>query len=181
MDAIGSYGGAGSIDHAKMRQEMFNKIDTDGDGQFSLEEFEAAKPADAPEDAPSASEMFSQIDSDGDGFVSEEEFGKAPPPPPPPGGGGMMGSDMMSSLLQALEEYSSTTESEEEDDSETTTVSETDEESETSTTTEADILELIQSEMENFRNSAFSQAQNAYSNASGLGAMFAQQQTLASL
>ncbi|SCA57594.1 hypothetical protein MTBPR1_60107 [Candidatus Terasakiella magnetica] len=181
MDAIGSYGSGGSIDHAQRRQDMFSKIDTDGDGQFSLEEFEAAKPADAPADAPAASEIFSQMDADGDGSVSEEEFSKMPPPPPPPpsGGSGMMGGDMLSSLLQALEDASSNL-SEDDDDSESSTAFSEESEETDSSSTEENILELLQQELQNFRNSAHAQANNAYADASSLSTMLSAQQTFIS-
>ncbi|WP_417821433.1 EF-hand domain-containing protein [Terasakiella sp.] len=176
MDSISSYGSSSALDYARQRrEEMFAKIDSDGDGQFTLEEFEAAKPADAPTGGPSSAELFSQMDSDGDGSVSEEEFANAAPPPPPPPGG-MMGGGMMSALLEALQESSTTTN----DEDDTTTVSSTDDTDESeSTSTEEDILELIQKELEQYRNSAYSDASSAYANAANLATL--QQQTLASL
>jgi len=69
MDPISS---GGSIDFAKMRQEIFSKIDKDSSGQFDLEEFEAAKPDDGPESV--AANIFSKMDANGDGSVTEEEF-----------------------------------------------------------------------------------------------------------
>lgn len=181
MDSIGSYGSSGSVDFAKMRQEMFRKIDSDGDGQFSLEEFEAAKPANAPEAAPAANDIFAEMDADSDGSVTEEEFLNAAPPAPPLSGGmGMMGSDMLSTLLEALE--ARLTSSSDDEDRDNTTASATDEETETSEVTEEDILKLVQQEMEKYRNLAFSQASSAYSDAGSLNSILAsQQQTLASL
>ncbi len=182
MDSIGSYGSGGFIDHAQRRQEMFAKIDSDGDGQFSLEEFEAAKPANAPADAPAAADIFSEIDADGDGFVSEDEFAAAPPPPPPPPGGGkgLLEEDTLSAILAALEEASTSVAEDDETTIESLTASE--EENKFSEITEENILELIQQELENYRNSSYSQASSAYTDASGLSSILAsQQQTLASL
>jgi len=177
MDSISSYGSSTALDYARQRrEEMFAQIDSDSDGQFTLEEFEAAKPADAPAGGASSSDLFSQMDSDGDGSVTEEEFANAPPPPPPPPGG-MMGGGMMSALLEALEESSTTTTDEDDD---TTSVSTTDETDDSETaSTEEDILELIQQELEEYRNSAYSDASSAYANAANLATL--QQQTLASL
>ncbi len=74
-------------------QDFLTKADTDGDGVLSLDEFKAAKPADAPEDI-SSEDIFNQLDSDGDGSItlSELETNRpqggpgGPPPGPPPGG-----------------------------------------------------------------------------------------------
>ncbi|WP_158277409.1 EF-hand domain-containing protein [Opitutus sp. ER46] len=83
-----------------MLQKLFARIDQDGDGAITAEEFtaamekrrgpEAEKTAETTSDAASA---FSAADEDGDGLVSESEFRTAmeamrgqgnPPPPPPP-------------------------------------------------------------------------------------------------
>jgi len=72
-------------------QDFLTKADTDGSGSISLDEFKAAKPADAPDDI-SSEDIFNQLDSDGDGSVtlSELEANRpqgGPPPGPPPSGG----------------------------------------------------------------------------------------------
>jgi len=72
-------------------QDFLTKVDADGNGSISLDEFKAAKPADAQNDI-SSEDIFNQLDSDGDGSVtlSELEANRpqgGPPPGPPPSGG----------------------------------------------------------------------------------------------
>jgi hypothetical protein len=52
--------------------EVFKKLDTNGDGKISLEEF-LAGPA-GKKDQEKAKETFKKKDKDGDGFLSLEEF-----------------------------------------------------------------------------------------------------------
>ena len=74
--------------------EMYDKMDADGDGAVSQEEFVSARPDDVTEEM--AVNLYNSFDSDTSGSLSESEFEtamkQAPPPPPPPGGGGGMGS-----------------------------------------------------------------------------------------
>jgi hypothetical protein len=65
-------------------EEVFKKLDANGDGSVSLEEFKAGPRA--PKEADKAQEVFSKIDKDGSGGISLEEF-KAHRPPHGPGGG----------------------------------------------------------------------------------------------
>jgi len=64
--------------------EMYSKMDTDGDGSVSEEEFVATRPEDVTEEM--ASKLYSSFDSDSSGSVTESEFetamNSAPPPPP---------------------------------------------------------------------------------------------------
>ena len=55
--------------------EVFKKLDTNGDGKVSLEEFKAG-PA-GKKDPAKAEEIFKKKDKDGDGFLSLEEFSAA--------------------------------------------------------------------------------------------------------
>src|SRR5258708_5654104 len=52
--------------------EVFKKLDTNGDGKISLEEF-LAGPA-GKKDPEKAKEAFKKKDKDGDGFLTLEEF-----------------------------------------------------------------------------------------------------------
>jgi hypothetical protein len=79
-------------------QEMFNSLDTNGDGKVSLEELQAASESRQGQQGPpagggpqgtsgppSAEQMMTDLDSDGDGAVSFEEFSARRPPEPPQG------------------------------------------------------------------------------------------------
>ena len=74
--------------------EMYDKMDADGDGAVTQEEFVAARPDDVTEEM--AANLYNSFDTDTSGSLTESEFetamNQAPPPPPPPGGGGGMGS-----------------------------------------------------------------------------------------
>ena len=75
--------------------EMYDKMDADGDGSVTQEEFVAARPDDVTEEM--AANLYNSFDTYTSGSLSESEFETAmkqapPPPPPPPGGGGGMGS-----------------------------------------------------------------------------------------
>ncbi len=56
-------------------EKAFKKLDTDGDGTISLEEFKAG-PA-GKKDAAKAEAVFKKKDKDGDGKLSPEELRKA--------------------------------------------------------------------------------------------------------
>ena len=75
--------------------EMYDKMDADGDGAVTQEEFVAARPDDVTEEM--AANLYNSFDTDTSGSLTESEFETAmnqalPPPPPPSGGGGGMGS-----------------------------------------------------------------------------------------
>lgn len=75
--------------------EMYDKMDADGDGAVTQEEFVAARPDDVTEEM--AANLYNSFDTDTSGSLTESEFETAmkqapPPPPPPPGGVGGMGS-----------------------------------------------------------------------------------------
>jgi len=58
-------GGAGS----KHKGNMIERLDQDGDGQLSIDEFSAAQQRRAD-----PAEIFSRMDQDGDGFISQSEM-----------------------------------------------------------------------------------------------------------
>lgn len=62
----------------QMRQQMFSKIDTNGDGKHDAEEL-GAMVANGPQGGPGAEEIITQFDTDGDGSISETEFNAADP------------------------------------------------------------------------------------------------------
>ena len=55
---------------AQMRQQMFSKIDTNGDGKHDKDEL-AEMVANGPKGGPSVDDILSKFDSDGDGAISE--------------------------------------------------------------------------------------------------------------
>ena len=74
--------------------EMYDKMDADGDGAVTQEEFVAARPDDVTEEM--AANLYNSFDTDTSGSLTESEFETAmnqalSPPPPPSGGGGGMG------------------------------------------------------------------------------------------
>lgn len=187
-----------STDYAKMRQDMFAKTDSDSDGQLSLEEFSAAKPAGPPAGAssestpagassgaaagaaPTASEVFDTLDVNEDGFVSQSELAagsaQMPPPPPPPSSESsqsLLSSDTLNQLLQVLQSDDSSTE--ETDDSLVAMLSENDEAAE-DLAVEDDVLELIQDGITAYQN-----ATNAYATSQSAATMTSAQQTYAAV
>ena len=62
----------------QMRQQMFSKIDTNGDGKHDEDEL-AQMAANGPQGGPGVEEILSRFDSDGDGAISEAEFNAADP------------------------------------------------------------------------------------------------------
>ena len=64
-------------------EEIFKKLDTNGDGVLSLDEFKAGPMA--KKDLAKAEEIYKKMDTKGDGKVTLEEF-KAHRPPHHPGG-----------------------------------------------------------------------------------------------
>lgn len=95
---ISSISGLGSLNQsymAQMRQQMFTKIDTNGDGKHDKDEL-TAMVANGQKGAPGVDDILGKFDSDGDGAISESEFEAATPPEqqmqgPPPMMGGMGG------------------------------------------------------------------------------------------
>lgn len=97
--AVGSVGSMSQASLAKMHQEMFKRLDQNGDGEIDKTEFAAARPSRGSRQAgqvDKADELFGQIDTDQDGSISETESetfltkmdeikkGGRPPAGPPP-------------------------------------------------------------------------------------------------
>jgi hypothetical protein len=105
--SISGSGGAPSPEQiramrAKFEERAFAAADKDGDSSITKAELAAARPKDAPAQAPSADQMFDRLDSDKDGKITKTEFsafgdklasqlgslqasGGLPPQGPPPG------------------------------------------------------------------------------------------------
>ncbi len=76
---VNSIGGSSNMmSMVQMRQNMFNKIDTNGDGKHDLEELQQMV-SNGPQGGQSAEDILAQFDTDGDGAISESEFNAADP------------------------------------------------------------------------------------------------------
>jgi len=86
----GGHGGAGGPGQGQRPnpEEIFKKLDTNGDGALSQDEFKASKRA--QQDPAKAEAAFKGMDKNGDGQVTLEEF-KANRPQGGPGQGGKGG------------------------------------------------------------------------------------------
>lgn len=85
QDSSGANADAGGQSAA----EMFAKIDVDGDGNVTKEEFVSARPSDVSEDQ--ANQLFASIDTEGTGSITQSQFEAATPKGPPGGPGGPAG------------------------------------------------------------------------------------------
>ena len=103
IGGIGSCGGGYNFPSlSEMRQNMFDRMDQDGNGLISKTEFQtaAAERAKKTGQAMDVDKLFAAIDTNQDGSIDKSENDAAmenmkPPPPPPP--------DMMSDLSGLLE------------------------------------------------------------------------------
>lgn len=117
MQQMGAMGGFNlGIDQSSatdMKEQIFNMIDTNGDGKISKDEMSQMQ-ANAPAGRPSADEMFSKIDTNQDGSISKAESDTfidkmakhgGPGGPGGPGGAGSVKNsqeDTLKALLDAL-------------------------------------------------------------------------------
>lgn len=89
--------------------ELFGKIDTDGDGSVSKEEFVSNRSEDVSEEQ--ANNLWSRLDSDGAGSLTESQFVSAMSRQgPPPGGVGQndTGDSFVSAVTSSSEDASQT-------------------------------------------------------------------------
>ncbi|MFH0728277.1 MAG: EF-hand domain-containing protein [Pseudomonadota bacterium] len=129
---VGQNDSAASDDTDPSLSDLFNKIDTNGDGVVSAEEFISNRPEDVNEDQ--AKEMWRQLDTENSGSLTESQFTLSmekpgPPPGPPPMGGktpddtnisavtelsasskvtGTAADELVNALLTAIKQYTST-------------------------------------------------------------------------
>ena len=71
MTSVSSATSGSSYYQTSMKSNL-SKLDSDGDGKVSSNEFTAAKPSDVT--AKQSSQLCSSLDADGDGSVSETEM-----------------------------------------------------------------------------------------------------------
>jgi Ca2+-binding EF-hand superfamily protein len=101
MGSIGSSGiqslsGLSAAAAAQRQQDMFKRLDTDGDGKITEKELKSGIPENGK--GPSAAEILKQIDTNKDGSIDKGEndafmtkMEKSGRPPKPPRGGGPKG------------------------------------------------------------------------------------------
>ncbi|KAF0223265.1 MAG: hypothetical protein FD176_2084 [Rhodospirillaceae bacterium] len=95
----GSMGGGGERPDAS---ELFAKLDTDGDGSVSREEFVSGRPDDVSEEQASA--FFDKIAGEDTDSIDQQSFVAAmQKPPPPAGGGGGQGGGQSDEVFDALD------------------------------------------------------------------------------
>lgn len=91
-------------DNGPSLSDLFSKINTNGDGSISKDEFISNRPEEMSEDQ--ATQMWAQLDTENNGSLTEEQFSSmmhvlgSPPGPPPQGGFGPMASTGVSSETQ---------------------------------------------------------------------------------
>lgn len=82
--------------------ELFAKLDSDGDGSVSREEFVAGRPDEVSEEQASA--FFDKIAGENTDSIDQQSFVAAmQKPPPPPGGGGGQGGGQSDEAFDALD------------------------------------------------------------------------------
>lgn len=90
----------------QMRQQMFSKIDTNGDGKHDADEL-SAMVANDPQGGPGVEDILARFDTDGDGSVSESEFSsayKGPAGAMPPGMSAMSTEDLIAQMFSEADE-----------------------------------------------------------------------------
>jgi len=70
---------------AQMREQMFAKLDGDGDGSIDLSQLTSEVEGSDDPGFAAMVEHLSAADTDGDGLISQAEFEAMEPPPPPDG------------------------------------------------------------------------------------------------
>jgi hypothetical protein len=108
--------GSAAVDPATRGQQIFQKLDADGDGTITQPELESALGAKGV-DTSQADAIFQKLDANDDGSVSQGEFAAAAPhghghhPPPPSGadGAGALGASSSSGTASTGETTQSVT------------------------------------------------------------------------
>jgi Ca2+-binding EF-hand superfamily protein len=107
VSSISSSSSLSQIAQAEMRQRMFSRIDTNGDGKHDKNEL-TRMVASGPQGGPSVEDILGKFDTDEDGAVSQSEFAAGDkanqrahggPPPMMAGMGNVPSADFVKQLL----------------------------------------------------------------------------------
>ncbi|MFA5122353.1 EF-hand domain-containing protein [Zavarzinia sp.] len=101
MTSISSLSGSSQL--AQLRESLAAKLDTDGDGKISRDEFVAGRPKDVSESDSAA--LYAKIDKDGTGALTADQLqaGLEANRPNPTGGSAGLSSDLVAALIDILD------------------------------------------------------------------------------
>ncbi len=101
MTSISSLSGSSQL--AQLRESLATKLDTDGDGKISKDEFVAGRPKDVSESDSAA--LYAKIDKDGTGALTADQLqaGLDANRPNPAGGSAGLSSDLVAALIDILD------------------------------------------------------------------------------
>ncbi|MFZ2871120.1 hypothetical protein [Zavarzinia sp.] len=96
-----------SVSGAQATQSLFSKLDANGDGKVSQDEFVTGRPRETSES--DAASLYAKIDEEGTGAPSEDQLkagldANRPPPPAFTGGAPSLSSDLVSALIDVLQQ-----------------------------------------------------------------------------
>jgi len=85
ISGIGSSMSISSDMMLQRQEQMFSRVDQNGDAQLDESELQvmADKMSERTGMSMDAGQIMSKLDTDGDNMISEEEFAAGKPPPPP--------------------------------------------------------------------------------------------------
>lgn len=90
---------------AQMRERLFERLDSNGDGQIDMTELAAASESGSQDQIPAdLAQRLKEADTDGDEIISKEEFDSMTPPEKPPSDMPAMGFDqeMIAQMRQQM-------------------------------------------------------------------------------
>ncbi len=103
MTSLSSISGSGMTHHTQMRQAMFNKMDSDGNGNISKDEFVNVRPKNVSE--ADAAKLYAKMDTDNSNALTQDQLDagmEANKPDDAASTGTALSSDMLSVLINLL-------------------------------------------------------------------------------